>query len=110
MAWLYSDQWAAGFFDGEGNIYLRTRGGRRTREVHAQVTQKLKPPLEELHRRWGGSLTETKTPSGCYRWRVAAQKAEAFLRSIEPFVLVKAPAVKEALDERANTRVWARRA
>jgi hypothetical protein len=109
MAWLYSDQWAAGFFDGEGNVYLRRRPKRRTREVRVQVTQKLRSPLEQLRDRWGGSLTPTKTPSGCYRWRTGGQKAEAFLRAIDPHVLVKRSAVDEALAERASTRKWARR-
>lgn len=56
--------------------------------MHAQITQKDPAPLREFQQRWGGSLTESKTPSGCYRWRVADKKAEAFLRAIRPYVLV----------------------
>lgn len=109
MAWLYTDEWAAGFFDGEGNIYLRHRPNRRQPDVHAQVTQKDPAPLRELQARWGGSLTETRTPSGCYRWRVASKKAEMFLRSIRPHLLVKAAVVEEALAVRERTRPYHRR-
>ena len=109
MGWLYSNKWAAGFFDGEGNIYLRQRERRRVRDVYAQITQKDRRPLEEFQKRWGGSLTETKTPSDCYRWRVSHQKAEAFLLSIHRYLLVKDEAVREALIERSKVRPYRRR-
>lgn len=109
MAWLYTDKWAAGFFDGEGNIYLRARPKRIAREVHAQITQKDIRPLVAFKERWGGSLTETKTPSDCYRWRVSGQKAEKFLKSIYPHILVKKDAVTEALNERKKARPWKRK-
>lgn len=106
MGWLYSDAWAAGFFDGEGNVYLRVREKHRAPDVYVQVTQKDRAPLVELQKRWSGSLTETKTPSGCYRWRCGHQKAEAFLRAILAYSLVKRVEIIRALDERKRVRPY----
>lgn len=104
MAWLYSDQWAAGFFDGEGNVYLRLRVKHRVPDVYVQVTQKDPEPLRRFKERWGGSLTETRTPTGCHRWRCSHRKAEAFIRAILPYSLVKRVALERALNARANVR------
>jgi hypothetical protein len=109
MMWMYSNEWAAGFFDGEGNLYLRKREKRRSREVRTQVTQKALEPLIELQRVWGGSINKTKNPSNCYRWRLVGQGAEAFLKAIAPHSIVKSTAIAEALHERALTRPWRRR-
>lgn len=109
MSWLYSDAWAAGFFDGEGNIYFR-RDRRRTPELTAQVTQKLRLPLEILMQQWGGSICATKTPSGCFRWRIATRQAQHFLEAIQPYAVVKRIAIDDALAIRAKVRIYRRRA
>lgn len=106
MGWLYSNKWAAGFFDGEGNVYLRLRVKHRAADVYVQVTQKDISPLLELKKVWGGSVTDTKTPSGCHRWRAGHKKAEAFLRAIYPHCLVKHEAISRALQERAKVRPY----
>jgi hypothetical protein len=85
--WLYSDQWAAGFFDGEGCLTIELRSNRDPGALVVQVTQKMRAPLDELQRRWMGKVSLAK--AGCYRWRVAARRADAFLRAVYPHCLVK---------------------
>lgn len=96
MTWIYSDQWAAGFFDGEGCITVDMRRDGKPGSVVACVTQKLRAPLDELQARWGGAVDRKRTRSGCYRWRCSAQQARAFLRAIYPFTLVKRPQIQIA--------------
>ena len=100
--WQYSDQWAAGFFDGDGcvSIRRRRRGNCVDHAVYAQVTQKDPSPLRAFQNEFGGSISPTKTPSGCYRWRVAGRKAERFLRRIQTYSLVKAEPIRLALELR----------
>jgi chorismate mutase len=64
MSWLYSDQWASGFFDGEGCISISKRQrtvGYLEHHLSVQVSQNDKRPLLEIQKRFGGSLTVSKT-------------------------------------------------
>jgi hypothetical protein len=72
-------------------------------DLSVQVTQKRAAPLEALKAEHGGSISPTKTPLGCWRWRLAGSKAEIFLRRIQPFALVKATEIQIALRFRATT-------
>lgn len=105
MAWLYSNQWAAGFFDGEGNVYIRHRG-RKNPEIHAQITQKDPRPLQEIHFRFGGSISKTKNPANCWRWRCACQNAARFFEAILPHSFVKREAIEKALKTRKPLRKY----
>jgi hypothetical protein len=101
--------WAAGFFDGEGCVLVEMskekgcKHGYRT-SLHATVTQTSLPCLDLFLKRFGGGITsaEHKTPSGRrwavqYRWSVRNENALEFLRSIEPYVVVKKEQVQVAL-------------
>lgn len=101
--------WAAGFFDGEGCVMVEKskevacKHGFRT-SLHTTVTQTSKPCLDLFAERFGGSVvtSENRTPAGRrwavqYRWVARNEVALAFLREIEPFVIVKKSQVQAAL-------------
>ena len=66
MSWQISDQWAAGFFDGEGSISVvrRKRGGFIEHHLSVQVGQNDQRPLLAMRDEYGGSQCNSKTPSG----------------------------------------------
>jgi hypothetical protein len=99
MGWLYSDEWAAGFFDGEGCVSISVDRSKQTpqHDLTVSVSQKHCRPLDELQIQHGGSISPTKTPSGCWRWRLAGGKAERFLRRIYPHSLEKHSQITLAL-------------
>jgi hypothetical protein len=82
--------WAAGFFEGEGTVGLRTKVGGRGWELSVEVTQIDHQPLDLLHTLWGGSVYRYKgsirqRPFG--RWSVGACAAARFLTNIQSFVV-----------------------
>lgn len=87
--WGYSDGWAAGFFDGEGCITVEIRPNKDPGALVAQITQKMRAPLDEMQLRWQGTVSDTRIHTGCFRWRLSARRAEAFLRAIYPHAIVK---------------------
>jgi len=87
--WLYTDAWAAGFFDGEGCITVEMRRNGDPGALVVMVTQKMRVPLDELQARWLGTVSDNRSGSGCFRWRLSARKAEAFLVAIRPYCIVK---------------------
>ncbi len=108
MSWHYSDQWAAGFFDGEGCVTISRRDrspGFKEHFLAVQVGQNNKRPLEVLHARFGGCFTK----SGCWRWRCHGSAACRFLQAIGPYSLVKRREVDLALELRALIGIPGRR-
>ena len=101
--------WAAGFFDGEGCVMVevskspRCRSGLRT-SLHATVTQTSVPCLELFRDTFGGSVNTFRhtTPNSSrwavqYTWSARNKTAIEFLRDIQPYSVVKAEQIKEAL-------------
>lgn len=98
--------WCAGFFDGEGCVMIHRRKRSKTFIEHyvtAVVGQKDIRPLKKIHRHFGGVLTK-RTTSGCYQWRAHGGIAEAFYRSIRPFLALKGEEVDCALEVRNTVR------
>lgn len=99
--WLYSDQWAAGFFDGEGCIQVEPRpsGYGVSYYVNVQLTQNDRRPLDEIAARFGGRVSGTgaRANDRCFRWRASAGVAETFLRAVLPHLLVKRERAEHAL-------------
>jgi len=91
--------WTAGFFDGEGSVGIqrRIRGNFIEHLVGVQIGQNTRESLDAIHREFGGSICQSKTPSGCFRWRAHGGTAEAFLRAVRPYLLVKGPEADCAL-------------
>ncbi|MGV1985619.1 LAGLIDADG family homing endonuclease [Agrobacterium sp. 22-221-1] len=102
--WLYSDQWAAGFFDGEGCIQIEPRksGHGTSYYVNIQVTQNDRRPLDELQKRWGGNVTGAcrRATDRCFRWRMSSTGAAVFLTAMLPYLLVKRERALLALEMR----------
>jgi hypothetical protein len=101
--------WAAGFFDGEGSVFVEVARHRNARHgvrnsLHASVTQTSLPCLNLLKEHFGGSIV-TITPtrrhnmnnSVCYIWRVLNDDALPFLEAIAPYVVVKKEQVELAV-------------
>lgn len=106
MSWHYSDEWAAGFFDGEGCVSLlrrkRTTGWTET-YICVQVAQKVKAPISELHARFGGCMSLARRPCGDFwylRWHGTA--AERFLCAVYPHSIVKRREIELALALRGH--------
>jgi hypothetical protein len=101
--------WAAGFFDGEGSVFVEIAKNKNTRRgirnlLTASVTQTSTPCLNLFKKYFGGSIASI-TPnrrqhmnnSVCYMWRVRSKDALAFLEAIAPYVVVKKEQVELAL-------------
>lgn len=84
--------WAAGFFDGEGCVYIdrRKSAGMRaeSHSLHLSVGQKVKQPLELLVRLFGGSIRQDTL---IYRWHVSGPTAANALRFMLPYLTLKKP-------------------
>lgn len=91
--------WCGGFFDGEGSldIYRRRRRGTCVYLLRANITQKDPLPLRIVRDNFGGHLAEPGRGSSCWKWVAATRVAEAFLRAIHPYTIVKAPQIYVAL-------------
>lgn len=74
----------AGFFDGEGCVYLLPRG----RTIQVSLTQKKPQVLYLVQQEFGGKVTLHSR--GCYRWRCNGRpESLKFLRAIRPYSIVK---------------------
>lgn len=102
MGWQISDQWTAGFFDGEGSVSVlrRKRGNFVEHMLACAVGQNDQRPLLAIRNEYGGSQCNSKTPSGCWRWRIHGGAAESFLKRIRPHSIVKADQIDLALELR----------
>lgn len=85
--------YAAGFFDGEGNVVIAAnrKGGARgtylTYNMRVGVSQNDPAPLFWLRERWGGSVR--KTGPRAHLWQQFASGAARFLQDVEPYLQVK---------------------
>lgn len=108
---LYSHQWASGFFDAEGHVGIsrRVRSDRGlvnqiTHELQINVTQKAVLPLEELKKVFGGRIANPSENYNCYRWHLYGPHAEYFLKTIRPWSLIKQRQIDLALKLRGFTK------
>ena len=97
-----SNQWIAGFFDGEGSVSIlrRKRGGFIEHMLAIQLGQNDRTPLDMVCAQFEGSVCNSKTPSGCWRWRAHGGTAEKFLKAIRPHSIVKREQISLALELR----------
>lgn len=92
--------YVAGFFDGEGCVYLNAlkNGGASLR---VKISQKDKRPLEYIRSIFGGSVCVSrnkKWATECWNWSVSAAQGERFLKLVQPFCLVKKEAIEIGLE------------
>lgn len=105
---LFSVRWLsyfAGLTDGEGSIII-TKNGRLKQGVdnlvlQVIVTNTCRLPLAKMKRMFGGSVLQYKNrgnvPGVHYAWRASACKAAAFLRRVQPYLLIKREQAKLGL-------------
>jgi transposase-like protein len=97
-----TNEYVAGLFDGEGYVGVSHQAAHDSYCLVVSVTNNHLPVLEELQGLYGGSISEprhygVKAGKGSWTWRAFSVDALAFLRSIEPHVIIKADQVAEAL-------------
>ena len=100
---MISDEYAAGFFDGEGSVYATVRKGPRratSPTILVCCTNTNREILEAHQKRWGGSIWRRKMHGNRkvqYQWVLCTRKAVGFLRAIHPHLVVKRPVVGLAI-------------
>ena len=96
---LYSLQYLAGFFDGEGSIFVTPAGGRYP--VYVSISNTYKPVLDEFARRFGGKVIlgrQKENYKQIYLWCITTNKALACIRTLRPYLIEKAPQAWLALE------------
>ena len=94
--------YAAGFFDGEGNVViaLNHQGGARgiypVYNMRIGAAQKEPSTLFWLRDRWGGSVRKART--GHHTWQAFSLGALAFLRDVLPYLQVKNERARLAIE------------
>jgi hypothetical protein len=88
--------WAAGFFDGEGSVSFGKAGKPGHRYLLVSVSNNDTRGLESLHA-WFGGRFYFELSRRCSRWTIRSRHAEAFLKSIRPYVRLKGDVIDVAL-------------
>jgi len=90
-----SDEYIAGFFDGEGSIYISnlTLGY----SLRVQIGQNDIRPLKCIQRKFGGGIYSNGKKSKGYTLTLCGNSTIPLLKAIKPFVLVKRKQVFLAL-------------
>lgn len=88
---MISDQYAAGFFDGEGCINVSSLRGKPF--VRILVVNTNIDILEKLQQTWGGDIQKNYKPKShwkqAYTWRLQHSACLEFLQDIYPYLVVK---------------------
>lgn len=81
--------YAAGFFDGEGCVYIAKE--KTWYKLHIQASQNVRDPLDFLQDLFGGTVTLHKQTKGgeIYSWRLSGSKASEALKKMLPYFFVK---------------------
>ncbi len=87
--------YAAGFFDGEGSVVISlTKEGYLRLEVSS--SQNLPPVLMWHENTFGGKVYHPRNHAS--QWKIHGKKAIPFLITIQPYCIVKAPDIEEAIN------------
>ena len=102
-----SIQYIAGFFDGEGGIYVTQKVDKRfgkdilVRNIRCQVTNGDIKVLKMIQQKYGGIIREKQRERNwkpAFYLEIASQKdILKFLQDIEPYLIVKKEQVKLAI-------------
>ena len=94
-------RWLAGFFDGEGCVYLQSmkRVNRQLPRyaLSIHLTQNDKAILDEVQKEFGGTVYQ-HSGRKCYRWRVVSRNALDFLLAIYPYSILKRDQINLAIE------------
>ena len=99
--------YVAGLIDGEGCIHIPQTGCTRL-----EVTNTYLPVLEWLRATFGGIVVRSRLGVGhlktCYRWQIVGRSALDVLQMAYPFMRIKSPQARLALDFDAQRVPWRR--
>ena len=88
---MISDQYAAGFMDGEGCINVSSC--RTSTYIRVLIVNTNREVLELFQQRWGGDIKQNKQQKAhwkvSYTWRVSYAACQQFLKDVYPFLVVK---------------------
>lgn len=94
---MLSNEYVAGFFDGEGSVIMQ-----KNYQVFTVITQSNLELLKGYQRKWGGYIAvqgSKLSPRPCYHWRLSRRsQTVAFLEAIKDYLIVKKMKVKLALE------------
>jgi hypothetical protein len=85
------DAWAAGFFDGEGNVSIVQNSGQKAGKLRITAAQVHKEPLERFQYLFGGALRLARGKnnwSDYWVWDTGSEKAANALKRMLPFLSV----------------------
>lgn len=92
--------YVAGFFDGEGAIML-SRQGKYVR-LEVAVSQNTREVMDWHARLFGGHVyghsPKGRSDTIIFQWKVYGDEAVAFLRQIEPMLIIKKVSAQEAIE------------
>lgn len=83
--------WAAGFFDGEGNVCICQSGKQKAGGLRISASQVAREPIDRLHYMFGGSVRKVPGKgswSDHWTWQVSFTKAAAALERMLPYLCV----------------------
>ena len=86
--------WAAGFFDGDGNIYARKQTSSKNFIIRSRIGQVNEPVLEFMKSVFGGNVNKHWHPrnDNCqqmYDWTTHTNNSIKFLNNILPYLIEK---------------------
>lgn len=81
--------YCAGLFDGDGTATVRRENKGRSFYSTVAVYSAYRPLLEALVRQYGGYAYDNYRGSRPGEWQAHRRKAEEFLRSVSPYLIVK---------------------
>ena len=88
-------EWTAGFYEGEGSVFLSTNGSLTT-----SISQVQRWPLERMVSLFGGTIRTSHKAQGnhqhCYQWRLVGPAATGFIMTL--FTLLS-PRRKEQIED-----------
>lgn len=100
-----TDEYAAGFFDGEGSVTIHHATRKSSKYVHhtLQVTinNTDESVMTALKNKYGGYLLKNPLKEGkrqFYTWTLRDSSSKEFLTAILPFSIVKRPNIEIALE------------
>jgi len=102
---LQLSAWTAGFFDGEGCVYIRKmkakgyKDGERY-DLVCSISQRKPEELQRLKKLYGGNVSYYKNNGTCrawWKWSIVSNDAVPFLEDIKPFARIKQKEIDLAL-------------
>ncbi len=89
-----STEYVAGFFDGEGSVNIHKRKGHRGCTLYVSIGNTDHAILEQFKAQFGGSVSLLRKQDGnrrpIWKWSTSCNTAVNFLRTIQPYSIIKA--------------------